>query len=66
MGTGLNEELGEEFRVRERQLKVNARMPQKGKENIKLWQLQRDKVLSTDETFSGISKRKAHTIHKTT
>lgn len=40
----MNEELGEEFRVRERQLKVNARMPQKGKENIKLWQLQRDKV----------------------
>lgn len=59
MGTGLKRE-------GERQLKVNARMPQKGKENIKLWQLQRDKVLSTDETFSGISKRKAHTIHKTT
>lgn len=37
-------------------------MPQKDKGNIKLWQLQRDKVLSTDETFSGISKRKINTI----
>lgn len=35
-------------------------MPQKDKGNIKLWQLQRDKVLSTDETFFG-HKQKENT-----